>query len=80
MSHNSQLRQRPMEQATIRFFDMPELVGHLTQYLDRGDISRLMQTNQHLYALCIPAFYHFVHLDYGHVKLNNLFSSKESTL
>ncbi|OAQ23766.1 hypothetical protein K457DRAFT_36316 [Linnemannia elongata AG-77] len=43
-----------MERATQRFFDIPELVAILTTYLNRKEISRLMQTNRQLHQICTP--------------------------
>ncbi|KAG0378684.1 hypothetical protein BGX24_003124 [Mortierella sp. AD032] len=67
-----------MESATIRFFGMPELVDHLILNLDRSDISRLMQTSQHLNALYTPAYYHHVSTSFEDPQ-PNVFSSVEST-
>ncbi|KAK5808262.1 hypothetical protein F5H01DRAFT_351702, partial [Linnemannia elongata] len=52
-----------MERATQRFFDIPELVAILTTYLNRKEISRLMQTNRQLHQICTPAHYHSVLAD-----------------
>ncbi|KAF9154669.1 hypothetical protein BG015_000271 [Linnemannia schmuckeri] len=49
-----------MEPATKRFFDMPELIAHLTQHLDCTEISSLMQTSRRMHELCTPAHYHNV--------------------
>ncbi|KAG0299538.1 hypothetical protein BGZ97_003652 [Linnemannia gamsii] len=65
--------------ASTRFFEMPELVAHLIQYLDLPGISHLMQTCRHQNALCTPALYYNVKAAYARNKNNNLFGSKEST-
>ncbi|KAG9068213.1 hypothetical protein KI688_011808 [Linnemannia hyalina] len=46
-----------MEPATTRFFDMPELVDHLTKYLDYPGIYKLMLTSRRMHDLCMPAQY-----------------------
>ncbi|KAF9120755.1 hypothetical protein BGW39_011121 [Mortierella sp. 14UC] len=47
-----------MEPAPARFFAVPELVSHLTRFLDYPGISRLMQTNRRMHALCTSAHYY----------------------
>ncbi|KAK3831935.1 MAG: hypothetical protein J3R72DRAFT_454493 [Linnemannia gamsii] len=66
-----------MEAATNRFFSIAELVTHLLQYIDNPAISRLMQTNRHLNALCTPAHYFKLKLRYNPTK-HNLFDTTES--
>lgn len=51
-----------MEPATTRFFAMPELVTHLTNYLNHPGITRLMQTSRRMHDLCIPAQYRNIQL------------------
>ncbi|KAK3814523.1 MAG: hypothetical protein JOS17DRAFT_760669 [Linnemannia elongata] len=46
-----------MEPATKRFFNVPELVNHLTKYLDHPGITKLMLASRRMYDLCIPAQY-----------------------
>ncbi|KAF9156502.1 hypothetical protein BG015_004714 [Linnemannia schmuckeri] len=46
-----------MKPATTRFFDVPELVAHLTKYLDHPGITKLMRTSRRMHDLCIPAQY-----------------------
>lgn len=46
-----------MEPATTRFFDVPELVDHLTKHLDHPGITKLMLTSRRMHDLCIPAQY-----------------------
>ncbi|KAG0295295.1 hypothetical protein BGZ96_012068 [Linnemannia gamsii] len=60
-----------------RFFDMPELVAHLTQYLDCPGVSRLMQTSRRLHALCTPSHYYEVSASYKPQEAN-LFDTTES--
>ncbi|KAG0292774.1 hypothetical protein BGZ96_003705 [Linnemannia gamsii] len=51
-----------MEPATTRFFAMPELVAHLTNYLHHPGITSLMQTSRRIHDLCIPAQYRSIQL------------------
>ncbi|KAG0276344.1 hypothetical protein BGZ95_007671 [Linnemannia exigua] len=67
-----------MGPAANRFFGIVELVAHLIQFLDNNGISRLMQTNRHLNALCSPALYCNVKSAFKLRKPHNVFSSAES--
>lgn len=66
-----------MDPATSRFFDVSELVAHLTQYLDCPGISRLMQTSRRLHVLCTPSLYYKVSASYE-PRQANLFGATES--
>ncbi|KAF9091729.1 hypothetical protein BGX23_004878 [Mortierella sp. AD031] len=68
-----------MDAATIRFFNIPELVIRLPVHLTRQDISRLTRTNKDLWTWCTPALYFSIDLNYHHYK-PALFLSTASTL
>lgn len=65
--------------ATTRFFEMPELVAHLTQHLDRRGISSLMRTSRRLHQFCTPAHYYKVSASYK-TFADNLFGATDSIL
>ncbi|KAG0380391.1 hypothetical protein BGX24_008640 [Mortierella sp. AD032] len=56
---------------------MPELVVHLTQFLDYRSLSRLMRTNQRMHMLCTPSHYYNVQACFQPRK-RNLLGSAES--
>ncbi|KAK3814548.1 MAG: hypothetical protein JOS17DRAFT_446414 [Linnemannia elongata] len=65
--------------ATTRFFEMPELVSHLTLHLDRRGISSLMRTSRRLHQSCTPAHYYKVSASYK-IFAKNLFGVADSIL
>ncbi|KAG9068226.1 hypothetical protein KI688_011821 [Linnemannia hyalina] len=68
-----------MESAFIRFFNVQELVDHLTLYhLDRAGVSRLMQTSRQMNAICAPTLYFHVIACFD--DNNKLFGSTESIM
>ncbi|KAG0289907.1 hypothetical protein BGZ96_006624 [Linnemannia gamsii] len=46
-----------MSDAFKRFFDITELIDHLTLFLDTKDVSRLLRTNKTIYARCAPSLF-----------------------
>ncbi|KAG0076586.1 hypothetical protein BGZ90_008468 [Linnemannia elongata] len=64
--------------AMTRFFELPELVGHLAHHhLGQKSISRLMRTSRQLHSFCTPALFYDVYAVYI-PREKNLFASKES--
>ncbi|KAH7055120.1 hypothetical protein BKA57DRAFT_501655 [Linnemannia elongata] len=78
-TYNNNNNNNPMTSAATRFFELPELVAHLTQHLDSRGISRLMRTSRRLHQFCTPAHYYKVSASYK-VFAGNLFGATESTL
>ncbi|KAG9068220.1 hypothetical protein KI688_011815 [Linnemannia hyalina] len=69
-----------MESAFIRFFNVQELVDHLTlYYLDRAGVSRLMQTSRQMNAICTPILYFHVTACFDDNN-KNIFGSTESIM
>ncbi|KAG0075301.1 hypothetical protein BGZ90_010049 [Linnemannia elongata] len=68
-----------MKPATQRLFAIPELVATLTTYLNRKEISRLMQTSRQLQELCTPAHYRRIPATYQPGK-NNILRNVEPIL
>ncbi|KAF9139161.1 hypothetical protein BG015_002152 [Linnemannia schmuckeri] len=52
------------EPASIRVFNIPELVSLITSHLDRDDLSRLLRTSQHMHTHCIPFLFKNLSLQY----------------
>ncbi|KAG0060670.1 hypothetical protein BGZ89_012058 [Linnemannia elongata] len=68
-----------MKPAAQRLFAIPELVATLTTYLNRKEISRLMQTSRQLQELCTPAHYRRIPATYQPGK-NNILRNVEPIL
>ncbi|KAG0296826.1 hypothetical protein BGZ96_008430 [Linnemannia gamsii] len=60
-----------MSDALERFFDMTELIDHLTLFLDTKDVSRLIRTSKTMYARCVPSLFKTLSV----ASLNRLLSS-----
>ncbi|KAG0276569.1 hypothetical protein BGZ95_007359 [Linnemannia exigua] len=67
-----------MESATTRFFNIAELIIHVTRYLDDKGVCRLIQTSHHLNAICSEALYYNVKANFKPDTNDNVFSSVES--
>ncbi|KAG9072171.1 hypothetical protein KI688_006395 [Linnemannia hyalina] len=68
-----------MTSAGSRFFDIPELTHIVVAYLDKNDISTLVQTSRQLCRLCEPLLYADLCLDYDSREAN-LFDSYDAII
>ncbi|KAF9149023.1 hypothetical protein BG015_009211 [Linnemannia schmuckeri] len=65
--------------ASTRLFNIPELVSIVASYLDKKDITTLMQTNRHMQQLITSVFYRDLSTHYGDLRAGgvNLWESPE---
>ncbi|KAF9124092.1 hypothetical protein BGX30_001109 [Mortierella sp. GBA39] len=68
-----------MTSTGTRFFDIPELTHIVVAYLDKHDISTLVQTSRQLRRLCEPLLYTDLCLEYNSQEAN-LFDSHDAII